>query len=90
MDVEGRASLKRRAGRAGILVHRGAVACGGGRRYGRGQVGSRALWSISRHLHIGFPGIEEDASRWVRREVERVGVALCLEGSPRWRSALLD
>jgi hypothetical protein len=26
MDVEGRASLKRRAGRAGILVHRGAVA----------------------------------------------------------------
>lgn len=53
-------------------------------------MGSRALWSISRHLHIGFPGIEEDASRWVRREVERVGVALCSEGSPRWRSALLD
>ena len=53
-------------------------------------MGSRALWSISRHLHIGFPGIEEDSSRWVRREVERVGVVLCSEGSPRWRFALLD
>jgi len=86
MDVEG--AFPGLVGR--VFWFTGGCDCGGGRRYGRGQVGSRALWSISRHLHIGYPGIEEDSSRWVRREVERVGVVLCSEGSPRWRFALLD